>query len=667
MSKQPANDLGISNTRGVWQRVWASVVAKPGERRLAAPPMVTLELAERAFAEQRYSDAAAAFKVLAPQGHSLAHWRLGQCYESGAGVLPNPLAAVRAYEAAAAAGMLEAQARLGEIYLTGLSAPATGNVTEIATAPSGGGSHLFQKLAANDTSVKPDPIRSAHWNQLAAERDDWAAAARLGHQCASGLGVELDPTQAEHWFRRAANGHHVAGQLGLGLLLSGHYGAEPDIDAALPWLELACAQGHVLARLTLALILMEAPVETRDHARITKLLSQAARAGQIDAMFAFGERYRTGDGVACDLALAETWLRRAAVKGSVKARVSLVRLLSELSEPDLHQAAALCREAAEADDAEAQYLLGVFCLEGRGVPIDAHEAAVWFKKAAAQHVIGAFERLGALYSEGLGVPQDYAQAAVWFQRAADAGDREAAMQLGTLQLQGLGLAKDASTGLLAYQQAAALGSAEAALQLGITAASGVNGAIDFAQAAHWYQTAADRQLPEAAYNLAQLYLQGLGVPQDTAQASHWLTVAARQSYLPALIVLYQQALACESEKDPLAKALPWLVRAAELGDATAAERLIKLLEEPKRVSSEGLIKALEKIAVKGNDIAQLAVGDLYAEGIFVKANAPLAQRWYEEAAAKGNVTALERLAQGATKPSPPTTSQETASDVARFS
>jgi len=210
-------------------------------------------------------------------------------------------------------------------------------------------------------------------------------------------------------------------------------------------------------------------------------------------------------------------------------------------------------------------------------------------------------------------------------------------------MQGLGMQQDRTIGLQAYEQAAIQGSPEAALQLGIIAATGGDAPIDYEKAAYWYQQAAEAGLAIAAYNLAQLYLQGLGVTADRVQAFAWLTAAAEQHYLPAIVVLYQQILSADDEDDPLARAVPWIVRAAELNDVDATQILIDLLDQPKRVSTSGLIKALEKIAAKGNVTAQVAVGDLYAEGVLVKENADLAKRWYEEAASRHHEGALQRL------------------------
>ena len=92
--------------------------------------------------------------------------------------------------------------------------------------------------------------------------------------------------------------------------------------------------------------------EVEERART--LLREAAEAGQPASMFHLGEVYRLGQGVPPSATLAETWLRRAVVRGHVKALLSLVRLFDSGPEPDPNTAAILCRDAAELGDAEAQ-------------------------------------------------------------------------------------------------------------------------------------------------------------------------------------------------------------------------------------------------------------------------------------------------------------------------
>jgi hypothetical protein len=90
----------------------------------------------------------------------------------------------------------------------------------------------------------------------------------------------------------------------------------------------------------------------------------------------------------------------------------------------------LLRPLAEKGNTEAQYWLGVFYLQGRGIAQDYTKAAEWYRKSAEHGNADALNDLGVLYFEGKGVHKDYVEAAKWFRRAANQGRAEAQQNLG---------------------------------------------------------------------------------------------------------------------------------------------------------------------------------------------------------------------------------------------
>ena len=72
------------------------------------------------------------------------------------------------------------------------------------------------------------------------------------------------------------------------------------------------------------------------------------------------------------------------------------------------------KQKAEAGDADAQYLLGLRCLVGEGVPRDLKEAAKWVRKAAEQSLAEAQFTLGEMYEDGEGVPQKAVTTFAWY-------------------------------------------------------------------------------------------------------------------------------------------------------------------------------------------------------------------------------------------------------------
>ncbi|HXK55198.1 MAG TPA: tetratricopeptide repeat protein, partial [Gammaproteobacteria bacterium] len=79
------------------------------------------------------------------------------------------------------------------------------------------------------------------------------------------------------------------------------------------------------------------------------------------------------------------------------------------------------RKAAEQDDANAQFTLGIMYDQGKGVPQNFAEAQRWYRKAAEQRHLSAQFKLGYMYYRGRGVPQDYVKAHKWWNLVATAG------------------------------------------------------------------------------------------------------------------------------------------------------------------------------------------------------------------------------------------------------
>jgi hypothetical protein len=76
------------------------------------------------------------------------------------------------------------------------------------------------------------------------------------------------------------------------------------------------------------------------------------------------------------------------------------------------------REAAQHNDAMAQFQLALKYLEGADLQRDFSEAAHWLEKSAEQGNSQAQVELGKLYVAGKGVPQDYVEAYKWVEMAS---------------------------------------------------------------------------------------------------------------------------------------------------------------------------------------------------------------------------------------------------------
>ncbi|WP_417519989.1 peptidoglycan-binding protein [Minwuia sp.] len=170
----------------------------------------------------------------------------------------------------------------------------------------------------------------------------------------------------------------------------------------------------------------EAPAAETAPAAQTEIekLTAEARAGDMDAQYALGVRYRDGIGVAPDYSTAADWFDLAAQQGHVQSQLGLgVMYRQGLGRPrDLDLAKLWLHAAARAGNPDAQKYLGEVYVDDRaGVP-DYFQAARWFREAAEQGVVDAQYNMGVLYEGGLGVPRNFSQAYYWFSLASMSGD-----------------------------------------------------------------------------------------------------------------------------------------------------------------------------------------------------------------------------------------------------
>ena len=98
---------------------------------------------------------------------------------------------------------------------------------------------------------------------------------------------------------------------------------------------------------------------------------------------------------------------------------------------------------AEADDALAQYSLGVlYAHGGKDLPQDYAKALSWFRKAAEKRDAASMRELAIVYEKGLGVAADPAASVQWYDKASNRGDAFAQLMLGEKYAAGQAVPKD---------------------------------------------------------------------------------------------------------------------------------------------------------------------------------------------------------------------------------
>jgi len=149
---------------------------------------------------------------------------------------------------------------------------------------------------------------------------------------------------------------------------------------------------------------------------------EKASASRADAMHLVGECWRRGLAGTLDKQKAQAAYTRAAEMGYPPAKCALGQML--FADPtQAERGLALCREAAEAGDADAQAKVGDFYLRGSGqVKADHAEARGWYDKAAQQKQPAAARQLGEMYAKGDGGKRDAKKAIELWKVADAAGD-----------------------------------------------------------------------------------------------------------------------------------------------------------------------------------------------------------------------------------------------------
>ncbi len=225
------------------------------------------------------------------------------------------------------------------------------------------------------------------------------------------------------------------------------------------------------------------------------------------------------------------------------------------------------QEAANNNDAHAQYNLGHLYAEGRGVARNPHLAVKWWLAAAEQGHIPAQHNLGLALLGAESIVPGHANkpniegAVKWLSEAASAGSPHAQNALGILYKSGFGIEKN----------------------------------LD--QAVTYFNSAAKQGLDTAQANLADCYEKGTGVTADIEQAAKWLELAALGGNAPAqhkLAMLYDVGEGVE--RDPV-EAYIWARRAEENGFISADKTVDKIKSE---LSSDELASAEVRVSTELN-------------------------------------------------------------------
>jgi len=329
------------------------------------------------------------------------------------------------YQEASALGLAEGQYRLAEIFLEGRGAPqnAAAAVRLYGRAAEGGLADAKYKLGIMyvlGRGVLPNTTEALKWYQQAAEQGVIEAQMAVGSMYATGqfltttITVPTDYVSAYFWLSLA--------------------GAKVPVVDAQRW-QATNLREVIKKEMTLSEIRQ---AERREHVWYQQTAApDGPGAGSLlgrdrlaSAQYNLGLMYAEGRHVAPNIKEAVVWFRQAADKDLPEAQYDLAGILEEGGlgvVRNLDEAVRWYRRLASQDFrpaelhpsiAEAQYVLGQFYEQGRGVPQDDGQASNWFETAAGRNHGQAQLSLATMYLAGRGVERYLARALMWVDLAA---------------------------------------------------------------------------------------------------------------------------------------------------------------------------------------------------------------------------------------------------------
>ena len=226
------------------------------------------------------------------------------------------------------------------------------------------------------------------------------------------------------------------------------------------------------------------------------------------------------------------WERAGAESGDPDAmgQMALAYMNGDGVEQSDEKALEYMRKAAELDSSTAQFNMGMFCAQGRGVKRDFAQARYWMEQARNN---GDMDAAGALRTIA---------DAEKLQAAADAGDPAAQEQFARI-LCSFRSEQNERDALAYAKKSAEAGCADGMDFVGQAYEHRIGVEQDYAEAFRWYKAAAEAGHAGSQSRLACLYKRGDGVEQNDELAMMWMRKAAAQGNEFA-----QQTLRYEEER-----------------------------------------------------------------------------------------------------------------------
>jgi TPR repeat protein len=335
-------------------------------------------------------------------------------------------------------------------------------------------------------------------------------------------------------------------------LARAYYMAGRDSDAYAILDALPNIRNNPPAATVLGVMLRGSTNVAQDYPRSLELLTAAAEAGFAPAQYYLGSTYDNEYGVTKDLAVAETWYRKAADQQEPRGLAALGSMYlwgDGVVAFDEAEGQRLLGIATEMGDPVAFEYLGIAYANAPNLGQNHDKAAEYFTKAAELGDAFSMVEIGYYYEVGWGVVANPVKAFEWTKKGADAGNAHGYSNLSYYYKNGVGTEVDLPAAFNAALTAAQMGSISGAVNTGWYYLKGIGTEVNCDEALRWTTVAYEANDLDAIENLGEHYHRGCGVEQDLLRARE----------------LYQTALdGGSTTAEPLMEELKGLIKTSNL-------------------------------------------------------------------------------------------------------
>lgn len=519
------------------------------------------------------------------------------------------------FEKKAREGDVDAQLKIGRIYLYGLGTKQDvslgfGWLKKAYLQGKSEAGVVLDEFCFQQDSNSPFLNEAIAWLEKRAEDGNVRAQLRVGEICLE-KGTQQYIAKGFKWLQKAEDNIQAEPEdQAKAVQILDNFSFRQESNRKFPeetiaWLEKRADDGYVRAQLQVGKIYLEGKVVPKDSRKATSFLKDAADENS-EAILLLDEYFVENDTLPEPAQEGIGWLERRSNEGSETAQLKLAN----------------------------------YYLQGTYVQKNPSKAIIHLEKAAKQKNPEALLLLGECYQQGLGTSKNLSKAFECFQESATGGNVEAQCQAAHCCKEGIGTSKDLTAAASYWKSASEAGNCEALYEYGKCCSTGEGTAQNLGKAARCFSKAAAQGHCEAQLEYGKCCLYGQGMAVNPSEGVQNIAAAAAQGNDEALAIYGECCILGKGTVQNRSLGLQKLLTAEKNGWKPAGESLKKFLLNGENTDSD-LQKSeirvwIEKQADDGDSSARLLIGKAMYEGNGWKKDRKKAVALLEDVSKDGN-------------------------------